>query len=402
MSVFENPPENLPPGSEPIRLPPPPRRRRARRYLILPDEDERSTLINRLARRAFPSVEFFIFSLLCGAVVGLGFILDAQSLLLLGILLAPLMTPWVGMTLASVSGAWRFFLLTLAGLLVGGAMVFLAGLLSGLAARLSEHGFFQQASIHSHLWWPNLTVLVIGAVLLIVSFVRSEEKPLLPSVMLTYELYLPLGAAGFGLGVGSGRIWPDGALVFLVHLALATLAGMITLAILHFRPAGAGGAVLTVLVVLIALSIVIILTGLGSYIVPGLPGPPPTATPTLAPTAAPPTAPEPPTATPPPTATATPTLPRLEPTFTPSPTRTPQATPVYARVNSPTGGGALIRSEPGGGSVVQSLLNDTLVEVLPETREANNAVWVRIRTATGVEGWILQTVLATATPAPNP
>lgn len=401
MSLFDNPPESLPPGGEPIRLPPPPRRRRARRYLILPDEDERSTLINRLARRAFPSVEFFVFSLLCGAVAGLGFILDAQSLLLLGILLAPLMTPWVGLTLASVSGAWRFFLTTLAGLLVGGALVFLTGLLSGLAARLSEQEFFQQASIHSHLWWPNLTVLVIGAVLLIVSFVRSEEKPLLPSVMLTYELYLPLGAAGFGLGVGAGRVWPDGALVFLVHLALATLAGMITLAALRFRPASAGGALLTVLVALIALSGVIILTGLGSYVIPGLPGPPPTATSTPSPTASPP-APEPPTATPAPTETATPTLPRLEPTLTPSPTRTPQATPVYARVNSPTGGGALIRSEPGSGSVVQSLLNDTLVEVLPEMREVNNIVWVRIRTATGVEGWILREVLATATPAPNP
>ncbi|MEZ0395375.1 MAG: SH3 domain-containing protein, partial [Anaerolineales bacterium] len=87
---------------------------------------------------------------------------------------------------------------------------------------------------------------------------------------------------------------------------------------------------------------------------------------------------------------------------TPSPTPTPQPTPVYARVNSPLGGGAVIRSEPGSGSVVQSLLNDTLVEVLPETQQVNNAIWVRIRTGSGVEGWILQAVLVTATPAPNP
>ncbi len=395
MSLLENPP----PADEPIRLPPAPRRRRARRYLVLPDEDERSALINRLARRAFPSVEFFIFSLLCGAVVGLGFILDAQSLLLLGILLAPLMTPWVGLTLASTTGLWRFFLLTLAGLLVGGALVFVSGLLSGLAARLVERDFFQQASIHSHLWWPNLMVLTIGAVLLVISFIRSEDKPILPSVMLTYELYLPLGAAGFGLGLGSGRAWPDGVLVFLVHLSLATLAGMITLAVLRFRPVRAVGVPLTGLVALLALTGLVVLTGLGSYFIPGLPGPPPTVTPTAA---LPSATPAPPTETPTPPPTATPTLPRVEPTPTPSPTPTPQPTPVYARINSPIGDGAVIRSEPGSGSVVNSLLNDTLVEVLPETRQVNNTVWVRIRTANGIEGWILQAVLVTATPAPNP
>ncbi len=242
-------------------------------------------------------------------------------------------------------------------------------------------------------------VLTIGAVLLVISFVRSEDKPVLPSIMLTYELYLPLSAAGFGLGIGSGRAWPDGALVFLVHLSLATLAGMITLAILRFRPVRAAGIPLTGLVLLLTLAGVIVLTGLGSYLIPGLPTPPPTATATVA---LPPATPEPPTATATPPPTATPTLPRLEPTPTSSSTPTLQPTPVYARINSAIGGGAVIRSEPGSGSVINSLLNDTLVEVLPETQQVNNVVWVRIRTANGIEGWILQAVLVTATPAPNP
>ncbi|MBN2385745.1 MAG: DUF389 domain-containing protein [Anaerolineales bacterium] len=398
MSLSDNPipPEGASVEREPIRLPQPARRRRSRRYIIFPGDDERAELLGRLARRAFPSVEFFLFSFLGGTVLGAAYLLDAQSLLLLGALLAPLMTPWVGLALGTMTGNWRLFGLTLAGLLVGGLLVFVTGFTSGLAARIWMPLPLFQANIHSHLWWPNLFVLVVGAVLLVISFVRSEDKPILPSVMVTYELYLPLSAAAFGLGSGAERIWPDGLLVFLVHLALATLAGVITFAILHFRPYQASGYLLGIGVLLATLAVLVMLTGLASYLVYG---PPPTATPTIIPL--PSVTPLPEELTPSATPTRTPTsTSTLRPTLARTDTPPPQATPVYARIYSPTGGGALIRSEPGGGTVVQSLINDTLVEVLPETQEANNATWVHIRTAEGVEGWILLNVLITATPSP--
>jgi hypothetical protein len=74
----------------------------------------RSALVASLARRAYPTYEFFIFAVLCGAVLGLGFLLDSPPVLLFGILLAPLMTPWVGMVLALLTGSVRFFVETLA------------------------------------------------------------------------------------------------------------------------------------------------------------------------------------------------------------------------------------------------------------------------------------------------
>ncbi len=49
------------------------RRRRAQRMLVPPGEDERATLLDDLARRAFPSIEFFLFALLCGLILGVGF-----------------------------------------------------------------------------------------------------------------------------------------------------------------------------------------------------------------------------------------------------------------------------------------------------------------------------------------
>ena len=393
--------EENPFPEEPIRLPP--ARRKRRRYLVSPGDDERAALLENLARRAFPTFEFFLFSLLCGAVLGAGYILDSQSLLLLGVLIAPLMTPWVGLTLASVTGSGRFFLQTLGGLLIGGILVFGGGLLAGLAARIWLPLPLSLADINSHLWWPNMVVLALGAVLLVVSFVRSEDKPFLPSVMLSYELFLPLSAAAFGLGSGLPDAWPNGLLVFLVHLTLATFLGVIVLAFLRFRPATFAGYILAVLILSLTLIVVLGLAGIGTFI------PAQSATPTPSQTLAPePTHSVTPaplrtstvTLTPSPTGpTATPTL-QIPASVTPTRTITPQPTPVYARIYSAEGGGAIVRSEPGTGVILKSLINDIQIEVLPEVKTYNGVVWVHIRTPDGTEGWVKQMVLVFATPAP--
>jgi len=370
-------------------------------------------MLENLARRAFPSLEFFIFSLLCGAVLGAGYILGAQSILLLGALISPLMTPWVGLTLASITGSGRFYLQTLGGLIIGSAMVFTGGLLAGLASRIWLPLPLEQAHINSHFWWPNLVVLMLGAVLLVISFVRSEEKPILPSVMLSYALFLPLSAAAFGLGCGLPDVWPSGLLVFLTHLALATFLGILTLTFLHFHPASSTGYALAILTLLLTIIVSLGLSGIGKYIpaIPRkapLPSPPPTFTPTVAFTITP--VPQRTatsiktinTITPSPTQpTLTPTL-RIPPSVTPTRTITPQPTPVYARIFSVEGGGANVRSQPGPeGVVLKSLMNDYLVEVLPEVQTYNGVVWVHIRTSDGTVGWVMQMVLVFATPIPN-
>src|SRR5204862_3316375 len=84
------------------------RRRVTRRQMIPTDAEGQAELIGALSKRAFPSVELFVFSLACGAIMGLGFMLDSQAVLLLGILLTPIMIPWVGFLLAILTGSSRF------------------------------------------------------------------------------------------------------------------------------------------------------------------------------------------------------------------------------------------------------------------------------------------------------
>src|ERR671922_481184 len=157
------------------------RRRRALRRAQFPtDEAGRAELFAHLIRRAFPSYELFVFSFVSGAILGLGYLFNAQALLIFGVLVAPLLTPWIGTTLSIVAGALRLFLQTITALLISSLIIFLGGWLAGFASRPLQPLTLNEAFIHSQLWWYDLVALTIGAVLITVSFVRSENRPYLP------------------------------------------------------------------------------------------------------------------------------------------------------------------------------------------------------------------------------
>jgi hypothetical protein len=401
------------------------RRRRARRTFFPSDAEGQAAMLADLARRAYPSYEFYILSILCGAVLGAGYYFDAQAVLVFGALSAPLLTPWVGMALASITGSIRFFTQTFAALLIGAIIVFIIGLVAGFASTPLQPITLNQVYIHSRLWIPDLIVLALGSILLIISFVRTENRPYLPSAMLAYEFFLPVSAAGFGIGAGLIGVWPQAALVFLVHLAWASFFGFLTLAILRFRPLSAGGLAFSAVMVIVFIATLIALTGLGRTVFDYALG---TPTPTNVGGAASATAPHPsPTATGTPTPTATfqpvgealsssatvdpgsvpPTLLGGDVTFPPTDTLTftvtIEPTPVYAKINALEGGGAYLRKTPAG-EFLATLDNGVVVEVLGETQEVNGVTWVKIaavKNGIRMEGWVIQSVLLTATPVVN-
>lgn len=376
-------------------------------------------MIASLARRAYPTYELFVYAVLCGALLGLGYVLDSQALLLFGILVAPLLTPWIGLLLATLTGSPRFFFETLMALLVSALLVFMIGGLAGLAARAFLPRTFNEAFVHSRLWWPDLIVLALGAIILTISFVRSEARPFLPSVMVAYGFFLPLSAGGFGLGSGVGTLWPQGLLVFLVYFAWAGMFGLLTLVAMRFLPGNFLGFLMSAGVAIILVVTLVLLMSGGNWTPSfAMPAPAPTKTPRPSPS---PTVnvnlpPILPVESPTPVvamATATATLPptpvpvtlevTLPPTLTPTITLTIEPTPVYARIRVSRGGGAVLR-ETAGGKGITVLDNFSIVQVLPDTQDVSGTTWAHVIAVQGgnrLTGWIVQLYLDVATPAPN-
>jgi len=386
------------PSSEPIPpedILPPARRRRRRRMLLPSTPDERAAVAADLARRVTPSGDFYLFSALAGAIIGCALIFDSPALFVLAALAAPFLAPVMGLALAAVAGSNRFFGQALGGMSIGAVIIFAAGAASGGIQRLLATNAVTQASLHTVFTIPDAILLTIGAALATYLIVRMpDQRPLVASVALAYELYLPLGAAGYGLTAGVPHLFPEGLLVFFVHLAWAVVVSTLTLAILGLRPFTLLGYTVASSLGLVVVVALVALSGMGAALTANValppthtappPSPPLTGTPTLTGT------PQPPTRTP----THT-----LIPTRTATGTLTPVPTPVYARVYVSSSDGAVVRQAPDFNSpIVTAINNGSIVIVLPETSTFANVLWAHIRMEDGREGWIVQSFLQTATP----
>lgn len=386
--IFPDDPQSMPPA----------RKRRARRLLAPMDADERAGFLAQVAHRASPSFDFFLFSILSGVIFCAGIVLNLPALLVLAAIVAPMMAPVVGLALGTVIGSGRFFLRSMVGLLIGGGLVFGIGYLGGALTAYWQPVNLEQAYLNAQISWSNFVVLAVGAIFTAAAMTRSEHSAAVPSVALAYQLYLPLSIAGFGLGSGFQHLFPDGLVIFALHLAWSALLGALTLAILGLRPLTMLGYTFGGTVALVGIILLIGLGGAGA-VVGGqiaLPTPIPSATPTVTLTPTPTLTPVPPTETPTPSLTPTITDTPAPPTETP----TPSPTPVYAIISTNDGKGAVLRDEPGG-VVIRSYFEGTRLQVLPGIITLNGITWVRVIGPDGANGWIVQRLLVTATPAPN-
>jgi hypothetical protein len=382
---------------EPNQLPPA-RRRRRRRLLAPLDIDDRTAFLDELAHRVSPSFDFYLFSLACGVIVSLGLVFDIPPFLLVGTLLAPLMAPVIGLSLGMITGSISYFLRSLLGLCVGCALIFTSGLLAGLAAKLLAplvgELYHIQANYHTQLSWLNFLVLTIASIWTTLAIMKDVHRATLPNVALAYELYVPLAAAGLGMTSSYNHLWPDGLIVFALHLCWAVVISAVVFGVHGFRPLTLFGYTLSGAVALFGIILVIGMLSAGLAIGGGIalptPVPSPTKTPTLTPTPSP--TPVPPTAT-------------LTPTYTSSPSATltltpfPSSTPHYAMVSVVGSTGAYLRSTPGG-EIIKSYLNGTIVEILPEIEMVSGMIWVRIKAPDGTQGWVLQSLLIIPMPTP--
>lgn len=385
------------------------RRRRARKLLIPKGKSERALYLGEIAKRLVPGVEFFLFSMIAGLVIAAAILLDSPAIYILGALLAPFMAPAVGLGFSAAIGSITFFLRSGGAMLIGSALVFASGALGGWVSRLFIEIPLTQARRFTAFTIPDFLLLTIGIVLAIYLTMRMpKQRSLVASVPLAYEIYIPVAVAGFGLTSRATGIFPEALIVAGVHIAWVILVGTLTLAILKLRPSSFFGYLLTAAIIGAALYGLVVSSALGSALQRQMA---PFITPTSEggtsavdwPSDVPPTepieipTPEPIESTATPAATNT-----LSPTRTPTVTITPKPTPVWAKVFSPTFSGVMVRRSPGfEGEYLTSLDNESLIQVLPEVELVDGAYWAHVLLEDGQEGWMVRSLLLTATPAPD-
>jgi uncharacterized membrane protein len=372
------------------------RRRRDRRQLPELNNETPDTLTTLESRTAF-SLEFFLSCLLTGIVAAVGTLLDSPILLLLSAALAPLMAPITRVSLSTVIGSFRLFSQALAGFLLGSTFVFGFGFCIGLLSHVWSGLSISQSLNHAHLTLPDLLILTLATSWMAIALIRSENRPIIPSILIAYQLVLPLAVSGYGLGRGESLLWPDGLYVFIVYLSWAVLVGYFTLMFAGARPKPYKfwTSLKSIFLLLVIAGVV---AGSGFITIRNWQSMPlkiltPTRTPNF---------------TLPPTRTPTPVTPTTTPTITPvptttfTPTLTPSITPTPFYVIVNTESGALIRSEPStSAKVITSAIIGTQLRVLDQVSDETGILWAHVVVMkNGVEGWIVVKYTSTLTPTP--
>jgi hypothetical protein len=400
------------PGETPPLEPPPLPVRRRRRRSMAAGFGQRSEYMDDLFHLSGVSFDFFLFALISGVVLMLAILLDSPALYLLAALIAPFMAPVLGMSLGLASGSIGLFVRSLVSFMIGGVLIFGMGLLAGLLGPTNGGILPTQSYQHMQFTWPDAAVLALGMLITVYLAARNPlSKPLVSSVALAYELFLPLGVAGFGLigGASMPDLWPGGMILFLVFTGLAVTIGAVMFVLQGIHPVRWFGA-LAGAVLFLAIAGGMVWLAASNWFGIDLLAVSDTLTPTITATLLPSeTLTSVPTQTPVPTITRTlipPTATRaatntLLPTETATLTLGPSPTPVWGLVTAGLANGVIIRPDPNSTDVVTTLLNGNLIQILPEIVIRGGVVWIHVRTTTGLEGWVQGALIATATPRPN-
>jgi len=360
-----------------------------------------------LLDKATPNLDWFVLSVMSGLILGMGYILDSNALLMLGIFMTPFLGPWIGILISSMINEIKLLKLTSGGFSVGLFLTFTMAAIVGVVARFVTPVGTNQVYYHSHLWWPDLFMVVIGTILLTLRFVQGENQPIIPSLMLAYGFYLPLSVSGYGLGFGAQDLFVDGLLVFVAHLSISLIITLGLLIYLGFKPRILNEGFLPASLFLVSLVLLFMINGFNQGASPqSLPPTPPAMTSS---TPAPVIVKEPATQTPLPLPSPT-SIATVTKTVPPAPTLPtdlilPENSGVFGKILAFGSTGVVIRKSPDGPGIT-TIENDHVVELLPDDPVIiDGQEWVHVlvigQTQT-IDGWVVKAYIIFGTPTFTP
>jgi uncharacterized hydrophobic protein (TIGR00271 family) len=200
------------------------------------EAEERSAVYQQIRDGARADIDFFVMITLSATIASLGLLLNSGAVIIGGMLVAPLMSPIIGIALAIALGNVRLLRDAAESTVKG---VFLAAVVALVLSSILPLGELSEQILARTA--PNLLDLLIalasgaaGAY----AMSRKEMSAALPGVAIAAALVPPLGVIGIGLAARQFAVAGGGLLLFGTNLVGITLAGTVNFLLLGFRPVG--------------------------------------------------------------------------------------------------------------------------------------------------------------------
>ncbi|MBK9053485.1 MAG: TIGR00341 family protein [Chloroflexi bacterium] len=195
---------------------------------------ERTQTYVRIRRNARPDTDFYVLITLSAMIAALGLLLSSPAVVIGAMLVAPLMSPIVGVGLAIVLGDTRFLRLAFGAVVKGLVLAILVGIFSGLLAGPDQLTSELQARTAPTLL--DLGVALFSGIAGAYALCRSDAVGALPGVAIAAALVPPLATVGIALSTGQFPAALGAMLLFITNFVAIGAASALVFVLLGFRP----------------------------------------------------------------------------------------------------------------------------------------------------------------------
>ncbi|MBI5030150.1 MAG: DUF389 domain-containing protein [Chloroflexi bacterium] len=210
-----------------------------RRFVRGLSGERRKDVMEELDKASSPGMDFFLLVILSYIVATLGLVTDSAAVIIGAMLIAPLMSPILGLSLASVAGKERMFQKAVIALVEGALLaIALSAILGSLALLLPFDVLSElpnEVLARTHPTPFDLVVALAGGAAAAYALAQPHLSATLPGVAIATALMPPLCTVGLGISLGKVQVWTGALLLFVTNLIAIAFAGIVVFALLGFR-----------------------------------------------------------------------------------------------------------------------------------------------------------------------
>lgn len=236
----------LPPPIEIERKPPTLRlmlRHWIRKYLPPLGKERRAEVQIQLREASRPSFDFYVLVALSSVIATMGLLTNSVAVIIGAMLVAPLMSPILGIGLASVTGDDRTARDAAQAILRGMAFAVGMALIITLGSQILPFNPITDPSAlpseivaRTHPSPFDLAIALAGGLAAAYALAQPQISAALPGVAIATALMPPLCVIGITLALGDFGAAAGALLLYLTNLAAIAFAGILTFFSLGFRP----------------------------------------------------------------------------------------------------------------------------------------------------------------------
>ena len=187
-----------------------------------------------------PDFSFFLLVVLSAVIATLGLLTNSAAVIIGAMLVAPLMSPIIGIGLASLAGDARLFRDSGVALGRGALLAILMAILLTWGNRYLPFVTLQElpAEVLSRTRPSpiDFTIALAGGLAAAFALVMPSISAALPGVAIATALMPPLGVIGIGIAMGRWDVAGGALLLFLTNTVTIAFAGMLVFFALGFAP----------------------------------------------------------------------------------------------------------------------------------------------------------------------